>query len=197
MRESSRNHPIRRIRQAFNNTPDASGLRDFHTAAGFAVFLGRAASTIRNVESGQTKRWDRLARHIEATTGVSAEWMLSKPEPSQPIIGVDGKPWNPEEHLDFLGGATAINWRLLLQIDPQSTVNFAGRLVERKLSEDLLGDLKEPETSFLNDLIQLLKKHGFVNDDELAEVLHKTMIGNLREAGVNLIKAAILKREKG
>jgi hypothetical protein len=122
--------------------------------------------------------------------------MLSKPDPSQPIIGVDGKPWNPEEHLDYLGGATAINWRLLLQINPQITVNFAGLLVERKLSEDLLGDIKNPELSFFNDLIQLLIKHGFIDADELAEVLYQSITGSLGEGVANLIQAAILKREK-
>jgi hypothetical protein len=56
--------------------------------------------------------------------------------------------------------------------------------------------MKEPKIIFLNDLIKLLKKHGFVNDDELAEVLNKTMIDSIREAGVEIIRAALLKREK-
>ena len=56
--------------------------------------------------------------------------------------------------------------------------------------------MKEPKIIFLKDLIKLLKKHGFVNDDELAEVLNKTMIDSIREAGVEIIRAALLKRAK-
>jgi predicted transcriptional regulator len=68
--------------------------------------------------------------------------------------------------------------------------------VERKLSEDLLGDIKNPELSFFNDLIQLLIKHGFIDADELAEVLYQSITGSLGEGVANLIQAAILKREK-
>jgi hypothetical protein len=188
MFSKSRNHPVRRIREAFKNASGDSGLREFHTSAGFAAFIGRSPSSIRSAESGQMKKWDRLAEQIEEVTGVAASWMLSDPIPSEPIMGTDGKPWSPEEHLDFLGGACGIDWRLLVKLSPQSAVNFANRLVEKKLTEDLLGSPKTPSTSFLKDLSKLLEEHGCLTRGDLDDLLPAAMIGKTEKIISDLVQ---------
>ena len=195
VRITNQSHPIRRIREAFKYTPEAWGLREFQTSAGFAELVGRAPSSIRNVECGQTKKWDRLAKQIERITGVSAAWMLGNPKLSDPILDVDGKPWDPAKHLDYLGGAGSnIDWRLLIMACPRGVVRLATRFVEMKLTKDFLGDegsKGNPSTDFLSDLTKLLEQHQFVLDKPLADLVMESLIDEANQDLVDLVRMVI------
>jgi hypothetical protein len=169
-------HPVRRIRDALGQTSENSGLREFRTSEGFASLIERSASSVRNVESGSTKKWDRLARQIEKKTGVSAEWMLSTPDLSGPILDVRGNPWNPEEALDPLqGDDSGLNWRLLLEINPESVVRIVVKMVETRLSLDLV--MRRNGTTpgsrggndFLRSLLHLIQESGSFADSEFVK----------------------------
>ena len=181
----SKNHPLRRIREAFKNASEASGLRKYFSTADFALLLDRAPSSIRNVECGHTKKWDRLARKVEEKTGVSAEWMLEDPKPTDPILGVDGKPWIPEQHLDHLGGAGGtIKWRSLLMTSPGGVVKLATRMVEIKLKQDLVSCGEEnsnPETAFLTDLVGLLERYGCLRGEKVSDLVLETVFEDVDE----------------
>lgn len=185
MRDEKRSHPLRRVREAFHKAPEASGLRKHHTSAGFAKLIGRAASSIRNVESGQTKKWDRLAMRIEDKIGVSADWLLGQPDPRLPILGTDGEPWAPEKFLDYLGGAAGeLDWRVLMSKSPEKTVKLAASVVEMKLKNDILGLPEAGETPshlFLADLVELLDRHQCFENKEVTGLLAEASIQNLSE----------------
>lgn len=185
MRNEKRSHPLRRVREAFNEAPEASGLRKHHTSAGFAKLIGRAASSIRNVESGQTKKWDRLAMRIEDKIGVSAEWLLGQPDPRHPILGIDGKPWAPEKFLDYLGGAAGkLDWRALMSKNPDKTVKLATDIVEMKLRNDILGRPEEGDTPshrFLADLVELLDRHQCFDEQDILGLLAEATIQDMYE----------------
>jgi hypothetical protein len=181
----SKNHPLRRIREAFKNASEASGLRKYFSSADFASLLDRAPSSIRNVECGHTKKWDRLARKVEEKTGVSAQWMLGNPKPTDPILGVDGNPWVPERHLDHLGGAGGnIRWRSLLMTNPAGVAKLASRIVEIKLKQDFLGGKSEgsdPETAFLKDLVELLHRYGCLSGERVSDLVLETVFDDVDE----------------
>lgn len=185
-------HPVRRIRESFKTASEASGLKEFHTSAGFARLIGRAASSVRNVESGQTKKWDRIAKQIESVVGVSADWMLGSPDPSDPIIDVDGGRWEPEKNLDYLGGAgDNINWRSLLSISPKGAVKLASRIVELKLREDLVRKEKlrnNPSTSFLADLAKLFEKHQCLDNEVVSDEFVKSLISDCSQMVMDVVK---------
>jgi hypothetical protein len=176
---------LRRIREAFKHASEASGLRKYFSSADFAFLLDRAPSSIRNVECGHTKKWDRLARQIEEKIGVSAEWMLGNPKPTDPILAVDGKPWYPERHLDYLGGSGGnIKWRSLLMANPDGVVKLACRLVEIKLKQDLLGgeaENSDPETAFLKDLVELLERYGCLRGERVSDIILETVFDDVDE----------------
>lgn len=164
---AKRVHPVKRIRQALEISPEKSGLRIFATSKGFASLIDRSVSSVRNVESGSTKKWDRLANQIEMKTGVSAEWMLSNPDPTKPILGVDGKPWRPENAMDPLeGNNTGWNWNMLLDINPESVVRLATKMVETRLTLDLLrrNDASSHVTRGGSDFLRRLI--GLIDDSE-------------------------------
>jgi hypothetical protein len=128
------------------------------------------------VESGSTKKWDRLARQIEKKTGVSAEWMLSNPSLSDPILDVRGNSWNPEEALDPLqGDDSELNWRLLLEINPESVVRIVVKMVETRLSLDLVmrrnGTVPGSRggNDFLRSLLRLIQESGSFADSEFVK----------------------------
>lgn len=201
MRHSSLSHPIRRIREALKDTSEASGLREFKSSAGFAALIQRSASSIRSVECGHTKKWDRLAKHIESMTGVSAAWMLGNPQLSDPIVDVEGDPWDPEKHLDYLGGAGwDLNWRPLITATPRSVVRIATRMVEKKLTEDLLDDegpKAEPSTAFLADLTALLQRHNFVPDKPLFDLVTESLIADSQQIVRDMVQMVTSSRSTG
>lgn len=199
MQDAKHRHPIRRIRDQFKFTSVASGLREFRTSAGFAKLIGRAPSSIRNVEGGHTKKWDRLARHIASITGVSADWMLSDPNPSDPIIGVDGTPWEPEDKLDYLGGGGGnINWRTLIAVSPKGAATFAGRIVEMKLSDDLVRGEKmkdNPSTLFLSDLARLFEKHDCLGNQTVVNRFLESIISDTQQILADLVRTVASSRK--
>ena len=155
-------HPIKRIRQALKATPAESGLRQFSSSQGFAGWIGRSASLVRNVECGIAPKWDRLAKLIEAKTGVSSKWMLSTPSATEPIIDVKGKPWIASERLDPLAGGDGKtpNWRSLLKTSPESVE----RLVIRMVKTQVRMEMSKGTTDFLVSMITLLQNsHAFEN----------------------------------
>ena len=175
---------MKRIRVALAQTPMNSGLRDYGTAEGFAKLIDRSVSSVRNVESGSTKKWDRLARQIEKKTGVSADWMLGNPDPDSPILKADGSIWNPEEALDPLfGGRSGWNWQLLLEANPESVVRLVTKMVETRLSLELLrrNGPETPVTSggidFLRQLVGLIEESECFRDQrfvcEISELAEK------------------------
>ena len=148
----------------------------FATCEGFASLIDRSASSVRNVESGSTKKWDRLASQIEMKTGVSADWMLSNPDPTEPILAIDGKPWIPEKAMDPLEGKnTGWNWNILLEVNPESAVRLATKMVETRLSLDLLrpNDASSRVThggsDFLRRLVRLIDESESFQDPEFVK----------------------------
>lgn len=191
MPEASQKHPIRRIREAFKSASEASGLRQYRSSEGFAELVGRSSSTIRNVECGFTKKWDRLAKQIESMTGVSADWQLGNPHPFDPILGVDGEAWNPEQHLDYLGG-NEINWRVLLMTSPNGAAKLASKIVEIKIVKDL-GVKKRAgggqDTEFLTELAKLFDKYGCLRDDDVGKLVAETLCNDLDQIVSDLVMA--------
>ena len=194
-------HPVKRIRQELENSSEKSGLRMFATSAGFASLIDRSASSVRNVESGSTKKWDRLAKQIEKKTGVSAEWMLSDPNPARPILAINGKPWNPEEGMDPLaGGDTGWNWNMLLEVSPESVVRLATKMVEVRLSLDLLreNDSSAPVTrggnDFLRNLVRLIDESESFRDPEFVNQVNSFSV---REAPLIMDKMIRFELRKG
>lgn len=138
MSASKRLHPIRRVRQELKSTPEEMGLREYATSAGFAKFLGRSSSSIRNVECGITTNWRNLADAIQRKTNVSSAWLLSNPGPDEPIIDVRGRPWSPTSQLDPLRQKRgAPNWRKLINACPGLLPRYIAQLVEAQLVLEL------------------------------------------------------------
>ena len=131
-------HPVRRIREALKKTPEQMGLRQYSTSAGFAKLLGCSSSLIRNVESGFTKKSHNLALLIQRKIGVSAEWLLSSPEPESPILDSRHRPWDPGRHLDPLApGEGTPDWRMVMNASPGTLVTYVSMLVEIQLALEL------------------------------------------------------------
>jgi hypothetical protein len=162
-------HPIKRIRESLKTTPEESGLRQFSSSQGFASWLGRSASLIRNVECGIMPKWERLAKLIETKTGVSSKWMLSMPLSTDPIIDVKGQPWNVSEWLDPLagGGGKTPNWRSLLMTSPESV----GRIVVRMVETQLRMELSKGGSDFLAGVITLLHNFHAFENPEFSKIL--------------------------
>lgn len=173
-------HPIKRIRESLKETPEEFGLRGFSSSQGFASWLGRSSSLIRNVECGIKPNWEKLAKLVESKTGVSYEWMLSSPSPGEPIMGIDGKHWSPIEHLDPLAGAEGCpNWRLLLMTSPKSLVRLAAIMAETKMAIDLLpkgistNRASNDAIDFFAGFLKLLESFGAFKDTVFMDALAK------------------------
>ena len=133
------------------DTPEELGLRRYATSAGFAEYLGCSASYVRNVECGITEKWDKLASMVEKETGVSSEWLLSNPDPQQPIMSIHNNEWNPAEALDPLGRRNGMpDWRMLVRNCPDVLPGMIAKMVE----EQLRHDLREGQDRFLIDLVR-------------------------------------------
>jgi hypothetical protein len=131
-------HPVRRVRDAFKDTPLELDLRKFSTAEGFAKLLGRSTSFIRNVECGVIKRWDQLADLIQRKTRVSKEWLLGNPSMDDPILDVDGNEWDVGFQLDPLAPHGIMpDWRQLIQLSPASIPNFVAESIKCQLIWEL------------------------------------------------------------
>ena len=162
-------HPIKRIREALKAAPAESGLRQFSTSPGFAGLIGRSPGLIRNVECGARPSWARLAKLIEATTGVSSKWMLSSPSATDPIIDVKGQPWSASEHLDPLSAwGASPDWRTLLKFSPDEAVRLVVGIVETQLKSDIA----KGSTDSFASVVSLLRKCGsFENPEILGRVV--------------------------
>jgi transcriptional regulator with XRE-family HTH domain len=163
-------HPIRRIRQALKASPEEIGLRQYATSAGFAKFLGRSSSLIRNVECGITTNWTSLAEHIEDKTRVSCEWLLSQPGPESPILDIGGRPWNPVRELDPLRPRQGmLDWRLLLNTCPGTLPSFIGQLVEAQL----IIEMSLGHHFLLEDIVSSFGRCGTFQNPALRELALK------------------------
>jgi len=171
MRGKAVDHPLKRIRESLKETPEELGLRGFSSSQGFASWLGRSSSLIRNVECGIKTNWEKLAKLVESRTGVAFEWMMSSPSPTEPILDVDGKPWSAADRLDPLAGINgAPNWRILLKTSPESVVRLAVIMTETRMTADFLTKIPSVHkptgntTDFFAGLLKLLETSGSFND---------------------------------
>lgn len=131
-------HPIRRVRDAFKNTPLELDLKKYSTAEGFAKYLGRSTSFIRNVECGVIGSWDQLAGLVQRKTRVSRQWLLSNPNMDDPILAVDGNKWDAGFHLDHLSPhGNMPDWRQLIHLSPSSIPNFVAESIKLQLIWEL------------------------------------------------------------
>ena len=163
-RKSEPSHPIRRVRDALKTTPEELGLRRHSTSAGFAEFLGCSSSYIRNVECGITENWVKLASLVEKKTGVSSDWLLSNPDPQQPIMVIHNTEWNPTEVLDPLGPREGMpDWRMLVRNCPDMLPGVIAKMVE----EQLRYDLREGRDRFLTNLVRAFEESGTFRLSEL------------------------------
>lgn len=72
-------------------------LRRAATQKGFSKWVGCSEGLIRSVEQGQAKITPKLAKRVQASTGVAAAWLSRKQDPSQPIPAARGGPLTHEE----------------------------------------------------------------------------------------------------
>ena len=156
-RSSKPAHPIRRVRDALKATPEELGLRRYATSAGFAEFLGCSSSYVRNVECEITEKWEKLASMVEKKTGVSSKWLLSNPDPQQPIMSIHNAEWNPAEALDPLGPREGMpDWRMLVRNCSDMLPGIIAKMVE----EQLRYDLREGRDRFLTNLVRAFEERG-------------------------------------
>ena len=131
-------HPIRRIRESFLKLSDESGMKKLASVSGFAKWLGRSESLIRNVENNVTEFSGQLARLIELKTGVSSDWMLSDDAATSIILAKDGSPWDAAEYLDpYVRGGLLFKMGLILDTKPDIVPALVAKLVEARLVLEL------------------------------------------------------------
>lgn len=167
-------HPFKILRKFLKGHPE---LREAATQEGFAKLVGCSKSLVRAVEQGQTKMTPKLARKVQAMTGVSMAWLATKQDPGQPIPGEDGEPIthsgilsrieaeiarNHEEAAgELLIGSQAILERSESDKEPtrgikQRMAATMGKLVEEAV---MLG-LDRGDTALVEEITRLLAKHG-------------------------------------
>lgn len=81
-------HPFKILRKFLKGHPD---LKQAATQDGFAKLVDCSRSLVRAVEQEQTGISPKLAKKVQATTGVAISWLATKHDPEQPIPGADGK----------------------------------------------------------------------------------------------------------
>ncbi len=174
-------HPIRRVRDAFKNAPLELDLSKYSTAEGFAKFLGRSTSFVRNVECGVIERWDQLATLVQRKTRVSKEWLLSKPSMNDPILDVDGNKWEAGFQLDPLAPhGNMPDWRQLIQLSPGSIPDFVAESIKFQLTWELslgvdkglayiIGSMRRMNTYESPGLVQLVNHQKCEVRDRVSE----------------------------
>lgn len=80
-------HPFKILRRFLKGHPE---LKQASTQKGFAELVDCSQSLIRAVEQGQTKITPRLAKKIQAVTGVSIPWLSAMRRPDQAIPAASG-----------------------------------------------------------------------------------------------------------
>jgi len=163
--------PLGRIREAIRQLPEAGGMRRHGTAGGFAKWIGRSASLIRNVENGCAPLSANLARRIEERTGVAADWLLKQagaPVPEllaalPPIIARDGTVGAAAHWLSPLV-AGGIDFGYAAVHHAEHTAALAAALLEAVC----LGELEAGGRSdTLTAMLALLKGVGSLDDPAL------------------------------
>jgi hypothetical protein len=161
-------HPIRRVRDAFKDTPLELDVRKYSTAEGFAKYLGRSTSFVRNVECGVIERWDQLASLVQKKTGVSREWLLSNPNVDDPILDVDGNEWDAGFQLDPLAPhGNMPDWRQLIQISPASIPSF----VAESIKFQLIWELALGVDNGLADIIGVMRRLNTYESPALIQIV--------------------------
>ncbi|MEY3896968.1 MAG: hypothetical protein RLZZ214_2489 [Verrucomicrobiota bacterium] len=133
-------HPFKRIRESFRGLSEESGMKNYASTAGFANWLGRSASLIRNVENGNATLSKHLAAIVEYKTGVSAAWLLSD-NASGPgeIMAKSGLPWNPVDYLDPYSSRGLLSYfGILLDKEPHLVPALVGAVVEARIKMELV-----------------------------------------------------------
>ena len=171
--------PVRRIRESLLDLPEESGMRGYGHPRGFARWLGRSESLIRNVECGCTPLSANLARRIEEKTGVSAAWLMSAAAADGPIMAADGGEWVAAERLDPYAGAS-LDFRPLLATSPRTLPGLIGRLVEAKLRLDL----DNGSTDSLTRALALLRELGPLTGPEIEQRLRETLAADPSAAAI-------------
>lgn len=156
-------------------------MRQHANPRGFAKWLGRSESLIRNVENGCAALSSNLAKRIAEKTGVSADWMLNPPTADGPILGADGKAWNAAEHLDPYAG-TSLDFRPLLTTCPQMLPALVGKLVEARLKMDMDGG----DNTSLTRTLEVLREFGSLTDAAFEQQLRSILTDDLSEAILQL-----------
>ena len=169
-------HPVRRVRDLLKNTPEAYGLRQYSTAAGFAEMMECSASWIRNVECRATENWVSLAKRIEKKINVSADWLMSNPAPDEPVLDRSGKVWSPIDNLDPLAACDGMpDWRKLSQQAPSALPDLLLNDLRTMLVWELSLGLQDTVAS----VISIFKSHKTYKISVMTEMrdLHEQVIG--------------------
>ena len=185
-------HPVQRVRESLLTLSEESGMRLHASPRGFAKWLGRSESLIRNVENGCAPLSANLARRIGEKTGVSAEWLLNPdtaagPVMDGPIIGSDGREWRAADHLDSYAGGE-LDFRPLLLSCPQMLPALVGKLVEIRLGMDLEGGSSES----LTRVLALLRELGPLTAAAFEQRLLEALTGDQAEALLEMWRFAKL-----
>jgi len=166
-------------------------MREHAHPRGFAKWLGRSESLIRNVENGCAPLSSNLAKRIEEKTGVAADWLLN-PDAAGPIIGSDGREWSAAEHLDPIAGGE-LDFRPLLLSCPQMLPALIGKLVEARLRLDMEGGSSDSLTRTL----ALLRELGPLTDATFEKRVLGLFTGDQAEALLEMWKFAKLAAQGG
>ena len=159
---------------------------------GFAKWLGRSESLIRNVENGCAPLSSNLAKRIEEKTGVSADWLLNPDTAAGPIMGLDGREWSAAEHLDPYAGGE-LDFRPLLLSCPQMLPTLIGKLVEARLRLDMEGG----STTSLTRVLALLRELGSLTDAAFEKRVSGLFKGEQAEALLEMWRFAKLAAQGG
>jgi DNA-binding phage protein len=167
-------HPFKRIRESFRGLSEESGMKNYASTAGFANWLGRSPSLIRNVENGNATLSKHLAAIVEYKTGVSAAWLLSD-DASGPgeIMAKTGLPWNPVDYLDPYSSRGLLSYfGILLDKEPHLVPALVGAVVEARIMMELVRGGLIPQQK----MEQELHEKGENPALETFEVLRKVLM---------------------
>jgi plasmid maintenance system antidote protein VapI len=162
-------------------------MRHHASPRGFARWLGRSESLIRNVENGCAPLSSNLARRIEEKTGVSADWLLN-PDAAGSIMGSDGREWSAAEHLDPIAGGE-LDFRPLLLSCPQMLPALVGKLVEARLGMELE---EGGSSTSLTRTLALLRELGPLTDAAFEQRFLGLLSGEQAEALLEMWRFAKL-----
>jgi transcriptional regulator with XRE-family HTH domain len=167
-------HPFKILRKFLKGHPD---LRQASTQQGFAALVDCSRSLIRLVEQEQTKITEKLAKKVQAATGVPLSWLATKHDPELPVPGEDGTPLTheavisrikreisqnlEEASVNLLVGSKAVIERSNSAKDPSDAIRRRMASTMAKVVEEALYlSFDRGDTRLMEEITRLLAGQG-------------------------------------